>query len=297
MADDAAAINATTALIKAANEAKTSVLVIVACGIFAILTFWIILKLIEWKKEKDREAEKAKRADQYTGALHALANAFQEHSKAETGERAKLTDSLDNLANVTAKTEQAIGVVLQRTSGQMTRTASLRLVVSTLTGGVCREIAFVVEKSLTENRYEERKSFIANKMRSAMGEILADARQDLRGYPLAMNPDLFFPTYTPEGGGERFTIVDSLWTLIEPLYRKGSPLQERIEESRLLISNAMKDHVARVQAEVTNARVTEGPFRDPASRAITAGDTTPRSTPVIGQGSKFLTPRPGTGNG
>jgi hypothetical protein len=168
----------------------------------------------------------------------------------------------------------------------MTRTASLKLIQSTLTSGVCKEIVFAVERSLAENRSEERKEFVSEKVRTIIGDILAEARNDLRGYPLAFNPDLFFPVYQAPHGGERFILVDQIWMGVEPSYRKGASLQERTEEARLKISNVLKDHVAQINIEIQTRRAS-GEFRDPSS-------TTAKILPdKERQPTRFLTPRPG----
>lgn len=241
----------TEELLKTVNSMRFEVLVLIAvCGI-VWMVYTLTTKWIERKREKDIEEGKADRAKVYSDAMNGLSKAINQHTMEERQTTTEFISAISGLSEVSEKVDHSIGLLVSKTNGQITKRDSQRMIRNQLVRTVYRDVCFLAERSLTENRYAERATYVREKVKTAIGDMIAEARNELRAYPLSVVPDIFFKTYGDEkSGSERFILCDHLWDAIEPHFRKNTPLKERIEEAFLAIENTIKDYYSALYGEM-----------------------------------------------
>lgn len=283
-------------VLKALDNTKYGVLVLSAVVVLLIIAAFLLVRWWVMRKEEREQVAKDERSRRLAESLNKLAESHATLAASHAASTERLSETLHNLTKATDRMDASVTVLQQRASGQMSRTVSLRFIRSQLARSAYQDICLLFERSLTENRYAERKQFIADKMRTAIGTVLADVRAELRAYPLAMSPDVFFPTYAdPQGGGERFYLCDAIWLAVEPLYLKKTPLNERLEEAFLAVKNTTNDHYTAIHADVTTKQAADdgssGPFKSESAlvRRMVALEPVDK---IMGP-KRFLTPRPG----
>jgi hypothetical protein len=289
-------VQSTAHLLNTIDQMKVGVIILIVTLVVIVMAFVLVGRWMILRNQEMLERKKQLRAAELSGALIRLSTSMEQHTQEDKSAQLKLASALDSVAGVTSKMDSSITVLAQRASGQMTKASSLRQIRRQFAKEITPSICFTLERSLTENKYEERRQFVSQKVKTNIAVLLADTRQDMRGSPLAFNPDLFFTTYPDsEGGGERFVLCDLLWDRLEPLYRKNSALKDRLEEAFLVIQNTVHDYVEAIAIDLNAARplaTQDELYRTPSPSAghavsITAAaakDSIPR---------RFLTPLPG----
>ncbi len=167
-------------LLHVVDNMKYGVLIIIAVLLLIGLAAFLLLRWWMLKKDERDQIAKSQRNERLTDSLNRLAESHAALTSSHLATTNRFVEALGQLTSVTRKMDESVTVLQQRASGQMTRTVSLKLVRDRLLRSVFLDVASLIERSLTENRYEERKKFIADKMRTAIGTILADTRADLR---------------------------------------------------------------------------------------------------------------------
>jgi len=266
-------------LLEVINSLRFDVMAFIAFMTCVIIGYLLVTRYIAGKRAAAAEAAKIVRADSYTQSMNNLAVSLYKHTEQEDLNSKQTNAALDRLAS-------SIGVLVQRTNGQMDRNVSLRMMRMHLTETLAQQVIAIADRSLTANNYASRETYIANKVRTVIGATLFDMREQLRSFPLAFDPDLFFETYPDQG--ERFVLCDRLWATIEPYYSEHSNLRDRIEECALGIENVIKDHFATTAASIVPLDAHEVS----AVRAATTTRTRMRQL-VEEQSARMVTPRPG----
>lgn len=292
-------VGSTAKLLQVIDSMRFGVVLLLVTLVIIVLAFVLVGRWIYMKNQDRMERKKAERAAELAGALKQLAESMAAHTDSESKSRAQIAASMDSVAKVTEKVEASMGVLVQRASGQMTKSASLRQIKRQFMKEIVQAICLILERSLRENRYEERRAYVSAKVKTQMGTVLVEARQDMRGAPLAFTPDLFFTTYPDgEGGGERFELCDRIWQEVEHMYRKATPVDERIEEVFLMVQNLISDYVDCIVSDLNAAKPLVGgeePFRSDSNLAARklAGEAVVKKegVPAI---RRCLTPLPGT---
>lgn len=148
------------------------------------------------------------------------------------------------------KVEQAVKSVLDKADGLMTIEDSLR-VVEVYFSAINTEAARIVARSMEENDFDSRKEYVARKVRTAVSEVIEDARANLAEFNLAFDPRMFFRSYdSTVDGAERFVLCDQVWATVMPLYNHDAPLNQRLEEMRLLLLNNIRDQFSHISKRV-----------------------------------------------
>lgn len=274
-------IKAWTDFLLALNSAKWWVLVaIMLSAMGGALSFFYYLH-VRRKEAREIEVSKEKRAKAYGLTFNGLKDAI-ESQRATQDKRAKQqSESLDALNSGILALTRIIQSLAFKIDGRMSRKDSARFIHHAFERDLHREVCMVVEASLTENDYANRKEFIARKIKTAIGEAMVEVRDYLCSYPLAINPNDYF-LIDPDSSGERFVLCDAIWATIERQFHHTSPLAHRIEESYLLIENTVKDYltgvytdIMEVESEAKYRRNNRTPVPGESDGAlVSVGDTT-----------------------
>jgi hypothetical protein len=240
----------TEELLKTVNSMRFEVLLLIVAMAVLWGVYQLVSKWLERRREKDTEDSKAARAEVYSKAMNNLATAINQHTLEERTTSAEFIASLSGLTDLSDRVDQSLNLLVAKTNGQMNKRDSQRMIRNHLVRTAYREVCFIVERSLTENRFAERAAYVREKVKTAIGEIIAEARNELKTYPLSIAPEVFFKTYGDErSGSERFVLCDQLWDALEPMFKKQTPLRDRIEEAFLSVENVIKDYYSAIYNE------------------------------------------------
>lgn len=267
-------------LAKTINELKDSAKVFIGILILIFVAYQIWRQLLTHKREEAQEESKTNRAKQYldmqvkqTEALSKLAESMTAHTASDVESANKLNNTLQSVETAIEKLDDGVSVLSAKTSGQINREDSTKMIRDRFLQNIYKEICMVIERSLTENDYEKRKDFVARKVRTALGDILIEARKYLCGFNLAVDPNRFFMCEPNQAGIERFTLCDSIWREVEPLFKKESSLKQRIEEAYLIVENVISDYVT-LCGHGTDSPITFRRHRSESNAALLMAKTT-----------------------
>ncbi|MFA6132562.1 MAG: hypothetical protein WC869_00945 [Phycisphaerae bacterium] len=217
------------------------------------------LEMQQKARDAEMEAAKQARAALYTQAqleqaksLAALATTINDTHAGTALMNQTTNKTLDNLGATMTRNNVALnnvaGAVQRMTDkvdGKLSREDSRKFIGAKLNSDMLRAICAIIEKSFTENHYNGREAFIADRVRSRIRDVLVAVRSELKSLPLAVSIDPYFPT-TTDDLGERFILCDMIWAKVAPLFEDPRPVQTRMDEVTLIVENMIKDHVARV---------------------------------------------------
>ncbi len=236
-------------LIKTIDEIKGDAKIFIGVLVFMYISFQAWRQWLTHKQKREEERGKEERARRYlevgvkqAESISRLAESMSAHTVADVETTNKLNSTLISVEQTMETVHDGLGVLTARTSGQINRDDATKMIRDRFLQNIFKEISFVIERSLTENDYEKRKDFVARKVRTALGDILIEARKYLCGFNLAVDPTRFFMC-EPNQSVERFILCDSIWKEIEPLFKKEGTLKQRIEEAYLIIENVIGDYV------------------------------------------------------
>lgn len=277
-------------LLQTIDTMKLGVVILLITLVVIVLAFVLLGRWMYMRQQAEQDKKKQARANALSGALDRLSTCMADSRKDSREDNLRLTASLDTVSEVTSKMETSITVLVQRASGQMTKSASLRHIKRQFTKEVAPAICVIFERSLAENHYATRKTFVVQRVKTAVGEVLIEARQDMRSAPLAFSPDVFFHLDDDESKGERFVLCDRIWKSVEPLYLKETPLKDRTEEAALAIKNIIADYVDTIIGELQTSRPLVG--QDEMFRGTSSGlhGALKSDTPL----RSMMTPLPGS---
>lgn len=220
-------------------------------GGLALLLFlyFLISKFLANRREKETEESKGHRAEMYAKvqadqavAINNLAQAFTDHVTAEK----IVAHNMVGVTQTLHKVETAMQTMITKQAGTLPRDDSIRMIRDRFIQNVYREFRSVLEWSMRENDYTGRPEYIKRKVKTALGDVLIEARQYLCSFNLSVDARRFFKTL-PDPGGERFVLCDLVWKEVEPIFRQSHKneiqLKQKIEEASLAVENVVKDYV------------------------------------------------------
>ena len=213
----------------------------------------------EQKRAQDIETSKQARAALFTQAqleqaksLTSLVIAIQNTQESAAQMHETTNNTLKDLGATVSRTGQALVSVVSvvkrladKVEGRLSREDSSKFITGKLNADMFRAICGVVERSFNENHYMGRETFIADRVRSRIRDVMVAVRSELKELPLAVPIEPFFPTVTDDNG-ERFTLCDQVWSKVVHLFSDKRQADERMDEASLLIENIIKDQIARV---------------------------------------------------
>jgi len=252
---DAAHLDAAARLAEATSRFENRqlitlvVLALIALGAFGLYV-WHLLLLAKGKRQAAAETatyddRKAQRADRLNANIDKQGRAILEHTKADEVMSAKLLTMLDVINRTLTRVDETLKVVSDRVQERLSPSNSRRFVEHTFTVDICREFCLIFEMSLVENDYRNRREYVSRKVKTAWGDAMNEARIRLLTFPLSLAVSDFF-VRDSNASGERFLLCDEVWKKVEPYYAHTTPLAERVDESYLMIENAIKDYVTHV---------------------------------------------------
>lgn len=227
--------------------------------LFAAFVLWVVVwRGLAWwdshqanKRRIADEAAAAKLAKaeadartEQVEAVNRLCTVLEQHTSDEDNNAHRLNQSLSDLNENMKSVSVELRTLHERMSLKMSRGDSLTAIEDKLNDGVASKVMEIFDQSLRENNYAERAAFIRNKVKTAIGEALEHAQKKLEtSYHLSVDLAPFFPIRDGSGAGVRHVLCDILWEAVEPLYRQSSPVEERIEEMRVVVTNRIADQV------------------------------------------------------
>jgi hypothetical protein len=260
----------------------------VGAMIFLGIMTLIVLAYISWRhwlglrRERDSEKSKERRAEQYTSAITTLAESMNNHTAADEQSSMRLNNALFTVTTVVGKLDSSVNVLSAKTAGTINREDSVRMIRDRFLQNVFKEICMIVERSLSDNDYDKRRDFVARKVRTAIGEVLGEARAYLCSFNLSVDPNRFFQVDNSQSV-ERFLLCDLIWNDIETLYRMNTPIKQRIEEAYLMIENSITDYVTKCNKNSD----TQIHFREAKGDTSSAHLLMARSTRLLTETGKY----------
>lgn len=242
-----------TALLQTINALRSEVMLFILAlagiaGIFLLIRHYLkVKKDREAKQQREDQAVLIERAKQsravlYTDALNGLTRAFSEHTTNEEHLLERLDATLDRVSGSVGRVDACLTTFLLCQTEAVNVVDSKRLIKEKFTGQVLHAIVYLIEKSLRENDFVRRQTFITSNMKTGIGQILVQARNELRDYKLAVHSDEYFLTL-PDTQAERFILCENIWNAVEGLYKAPNPLDQRLQELRLTVQNVIADYV------------------------------------------------------
>lgn len=279
---DATQLNETTKLVAQVGQLRDgviwAVILLAAMGTMA----FIIWMWISYKKHQSTEIAKNARAKQTADAAQAQAlalrklteamntfNANQANSSKKVDTTlANIGTSIHGLHGTMTQVDIIIKRILEKQDGVASLPTSVMIVQTYFYKVLFSDAVLIMHKSLHENDYKNRASFIANKVKTDIGKVMASIKAELADLDLALNPSMFFKLESESG--ERYVLVDLIWESVKGLYLSEQSLYNKWEEASYKIMNTIKDHFASIRHEAiegtaTFARYDRNKFRTPLS--------------------------------
>ena len=195
-------------------------------------------------------AEQDRRLNETMGRMCQL---FEQHTIEEESNSTAMNNSLANLSNCVDVLGRGVHDLRNRLSNVMSHRDSLTAIAEKMTGGLLADAAAIFDQSLRKNDYVGRPNFIKERVKTAVGAAIGRAYDKLRTeYQLSVQLDPFFPTRVGRGGGTRYTLCDTLWDRVEPLYRREGDKDKKVEEMRVTVANAVGDLVSSAADHATD---------------------------------------------
>lgn len=213
-----------------------TVINVVALGIY--LAYQAVLKWFDWKSKRDE-----------TSKLDALITGITTFLEAVNKQYATTLEFQEEMKSTMSGVRRLLSDMTQKNAGVMNRDNSIRVIEQSFSNAV-RDIVMIFTTSLENNGYSERSEFIKNRVKTAVGQMLDNLQTSLSVYQMSVDTKLFFRSAANEDQGERYLLASELWQLVEPLYLRKLPLNERLEEVRLVVPNYIRDYLASVKNQI-----------------------------------------------
>lgn len=267
-------ITAWTQLLATINASKWWIIAAIlatACG--AALSFFYYLH-VKRREAQDADASKERRAKAYGSTMEALRTAIINQTDLTERTAQQTQDVITSLAGNVSRLVQSIRTMSSKMDGKMSRNDSARFIHHVFEQDLFSDVCAVAERSLRENDYVARSVYVRDKIRTAIGESLIDARNTLSSYPLSLNANAYF-VVNPDHAGERFVLVDLLWAVLEPKFNHDAGiLTHRIEEAYLAIENCLRDYTSRIYTQLmTTPAVSVEKYRTPTPSSKSDSDS------------------------
>jgi hypothetical protein len=246
-----------TTLLRAINDMRTEAMMFVS--FIGVLVVAVIVIRLYWKGKKDRlviqdtrqrelqtEQLKQARAQLYKTAMEDLTRSFAEHTNKEEHLLERLDGTLDRVSHTMGRVDSCLTSFMLHQTQSIGLEDSRRIIKDRFMVHITHAVQHLLEKSLTENDFENRQAYVTANMKTEIGRILTEARNHLREYSLAIESDDYF-TQVPKMPVERFALCDILWSAVESLYRSHDKLAQRVQELHLRINNEITDYFTKVE--------------------------------------------------
>ncbi len=261
---DAATVTAWTAFLAQLDAVRWWLLLGIV--LLALGATWAFFYYLRFRRDERREVEKGKaqRSVAYAGSLDDLRGTVTHltagvskltvaiDASADRAERnsAQNSKAVDHLSDNVAKMAQRLSSLVNKIDGRMSVQDSCRFIHHAFQHDLYREVCLILSAALRNNDYANRAQHVTRKVRTAMADAMTEARAYLTTYLLAVDPTEYF-VVDQTASGERFVLVDQIWTAVEPKFNHGAgSLEHRTEEANLLIENAIRDYVVACYEQV-----------------------------------------------
>lgn len=234
-----------TQVLQEVNKLKTEAMVFVVIVLLMVGLFLLIRQHMASKVTAKVEKQKQDRAEAFTNAMSKLATSMNEHTAKDEQMVEQLNETIRSVGTTLGRVDSCVNALLIKQAGTINHADSERMIKDRFVKDIRRTVGYIVERSLTENDYVNRKGYVERKVKTDIATVLTEARKDLSTYDLAINPTKFF-RLSPEAGVERFILCDLIWNEIEPLFRMETSLKQRIEEMNLIVQNTINDYVNKI---------------------------------------------------
>lgn len=278
------------ALANAINNMRISVLLIVAIVGLVAFAMWLWSRH-QGLKARDKEVTtKLKSEEKLTEVLSKLGSTVEVLSGGVVAMNSTQQATTDAIITSLAKNGSLVKALANKINGRLSPNDSARIVSNSFEKIVFREVCMVFERALRENDYENRKEYVARKVKTQLGEVVADVRETLASYPLGLDVRQYFPIDV-SAPGERFLLVLTLWDRVEPLFMLHTPITQRVEEACLLVENTVRDHVMSCYQRILATSPQQKPTSASASfRTPLPGVDSDTDTNLPVQGGEFSRP-------
>ena len=227
-------------LIKAMGDLKTATVWAVVVIVALVCAYLVIAGWLGNLSAQRVERRKEERQKAYLAAVNRLGADIRAHMDTDQ-------QSMRIIESALADNKKILRSVQDRQAGHMEFDPSLK-VLDVFFSSVATNASIIFAKSLEENDYENRKALVSAKMKHACARLIDDAINGLSELQLAFDLNLFFRVYEDaETGGSRYMLCDQMWDTVEPLYvRHHEPLKNRLEEMKVMLSNAVRDQYSHI---------------------------------------------------
>lgn len=175
--------------------------------------------------------------------LTSLRNLMAGLDHQSTDFKAALIEALGKIEDIS----KVVDYIMDKTKGVMSGKDSYFLIKLYFFKVICYEIEKVVHKSLVENDFVNRRTYVTDKVRTDIGNVLSTYRADISEYELSINAGVFFKVDS-SSVSERFMLVDLVWRSVEDLFTSNMTIDEKKEEASLRILNVVKDYTTEILA-------------------------------------------------
>ena len=241
--------------------------------VIIVVVLWFMYKvttyILQSKRDQEVEAQKEARADKYTeaqtrqaDALNSLARATDQLITLNESHSRQIQKTFDSLHTSMDKVNVSLRELTEFHTRIMTLDDSLRL-IDHYSRELIRETHHVFCRAIRDGNYLARREFVARKIRTELADIYDGILACLQDYNLSVDPVTFFKKYedwsdVPEHSYERFVLIDSLWSSVEPILANESVgAEDRCEEVTLLTINTVNDHFGSLSRKIREVRKTQ----------------------------------------
>lgn len=151
---------------------------------------------------------------------------------------------IGSTTNMVLALRELLDAVRNCLDGKINKANSLRVIHAKFES-VQMRLQYVVERSLQSNGYNGQEQYIADKLRTEMGDVLSEARQQLERLDLSVDCSYIF-SLKNQDGTERYILCDEVWEAVQSLFsQEEQDIRNRIEHARLKIRNVVADYVSK----------------------------------------------------
>lgn len=255
------------------NQLRSDVLQFIITMTVLVVGYMVLSKVLAARAKRREEESKNARAQMYADAqkrqadaINSLAKAMQDHTTSDTAMATQLNTTMTNVGDVTSDLKGAVELLVAKNEGRINREDSVKMIRDRFITHVYREFTTIIEVSLRENDYVNRKAHVTRKVKTELGKVLIEARRYLASFNMSVDPAVFFQL-APDDHGERFILCDAVWSDVEGLFLRDhstpAKLKQVTEEAYVIIENVIKDYVTQC-GRGNNCSID---FRNPASES------------------------------
>jgi hypothetical protein len=236
----------------AVNSLKISGMIFIIALSLIIVSYFIISKILAWKKEKMISDQKSARVEAQIRSLNAInANLSLMNENLVTIKTESKTHSEGTLVVQNRLIEQ-LEMMSKKIKGIIPDADTGKIINVYFNTIIKKEISYLVETQIIKNGWKESSDFIKKRMKLNIREILDRCQSELKGLKLPLSVRSIFLTYN-DGDNERYQISDIIMDSIEPILARGGDKEKNIEEAKVVIESKLKDYITPVIRELTDS--------------------------------------------